>query len=45
MTKNPLVGRQVVLGVTGSIAAFKAVGLASEMTKRGAKVELSSHHP
>jgi phosphopantothenoylcysteine decarboxylase/phosphopantothenate--cysteine ligase len=40
MTKNPLVGRQVVLGVTGSIAAFKAVGLASEMTKRGAKVDV-----
>ena len=40
MTKNPLVGRQVVLGVTGSIAAFKAVGLASELTRRGAKVDV-----
>lgn len=33
-------GKQIVLGVTGSIAAFKAVALASELTKRGAVVDV-----
>jgi len=33
-------GRQIVLGVTGSIAAFKAVALASELVKAGALVDV-----
>jgi phosphopantothenoylcysteine decarboxylase/phosphopantothenate--cysteine ligase len=33
-----LTGRQVVLGVTGSIAAYKAVGLLRRLTERGAQV-------
>jgi phosphopantothenoylcysteine decarboxylase/phosphopantothenate--cysteine ligase len=33
-----LAGRQVVLGVTGSIAAYKAVGLLRRLTGRGAQV-------
>ena len=37
---DPLAGKTVVLGVTGSIAAFKAVALASELTKRGALVDV-----
>ncbi len=37
---DPLAGKNVVLGVTGSIAAFKAVALASELTKRGALVDV-----
>jgi phosphopantothenoylcysteine decarboxylase/phosphopantothenate--cysteine ligase len=32
-------GRRIVLGVTGSIAAFKAVALASELVKAGALVD------
>ena len=37
---NPLQGKRVVLGVTGSIACYKAVDLASKMTQRGAKVDV-----
>lgn len=33
-------GRQVVLGVTGGIAAYKSVHLARELTRRGAKVDV-----
>lgn len=33
-------GKCIVLGVTGSIAAYKAVALASELTKRGAFVDV-----
>ena len=40
MTKASLAGRQIVLGVTGSIAAFKAVGLSSELVGRGANVDV-----
>lgn len=40
MTKASLAGRQIVLGVTGSIAAFKAVGLASELVGNGANVDV-----
>ncbi len=40
MSGNPLKGRQIVLGVTGSIAAFKAVALASELVKRGGLVDV-----
>lgn len=35
-----LEGKSIVLGVTGSIAAFKAVALASELTKQGALVDV-----
>jgi phosphopantothenoylcysteine decarboxylase / phosphopantothenate---cysteine ligase len=35
---NPLQGKSVVLGVTGSIAAFKAVDLASKLAQAGARV-------
>ena len=34
-----LENKTVVLGITGSIAAYKAVGIASRLTKAGAKVE------
>src|SRR5512146_790393 len=37
---SPVAGKSVVLGVTGSIAAFKAVALASDLTKRGAVVDV-----
>lgn len=36
---SPLDGKQVVLGVTGSIAAYKAVDLASKLAQAGAVVE------
>jgi phosphopantothenoylcysteine decarboxylase/phosphopantothenate--cysteine ligase len=35
-----LTDRQVVLGVTGSIAAYKAADLASKLTQAGAKVDV-----
>jgi phosphopantothenoylcysteine decarboxylase/phosphopantothenate--cysteine ligase len=37
---NPMRGRRVVLGVTGSIAAYKAADLASKLTQAGALVEV-----
>ncbi|MBN1504740.1 MAG: hypothetical protein JW952_06755, partial [Candidatus Eisenbacteria bacterium] len=33
-----LAGKKILLGVTGSIAAYKAVDLLRELTKRGARV-------
>lgn len=39
-TPNILDGQSIVLGVTGSIAAFKAVALASDLVKRGAHVDV-----
>jgi len=39
MSTTPLDGRQIVLGVTGSIAAYKAAELASKLTQAGAQVE------
>ncbi len=36
----PLSGRRVALGVTGSIAAFKAADLASKLRQAGAEVEV-----
>ncbi len=36
----PLEGRNVVLGVTGSIAAFKAADLASKLVQNGAQVDV-----
>lgn len=35
---NPLEGKQIMLGVTGSIAAYKAAELASQLTQQGALV-------
>ncbi len=35
-----LTGRHVVLGVTGSIAAYKAADLASKLTQAGAHVDV-----
>lgn len=37
-TASPLAGKTIVLGVTGSIAAYKAADLASRLTQLGAKV-------
>jgi phosphopantothenoylcysteine decarboxylase/phosphopantothenate--cysteine ligase len=39
MCANPLDGKQLLLGVTGSIAAYKAVDLASKLTQGGALVQ------
>jgi phosphopantothenoylcysteine decarboxylase/phosphopantothenate--cysteine ligase len=39
MSTTPLDGKQIVLGVTGSIAAYKAAELASKLTQAGARVE------
>jgi phosphopantothenoylcysteine decarboxylase/phosphopantothenate--cysteine ligase len=38
--RNPLEGRRVALGVTGSIAAYKAVAIASSLTQQGALVDV-----
>jgi len=35
-----LLGRRILLGVTGSIAAYKAVDLASKLTQAGARVDV-----
>ena len=40
MTHPPLLGKRVVLAVTGSIAAYKAVGLLRLLTQQGALVEV-----
>ncbi|MYE45279.1 MAG: bifunctional phosphopantothenoylcysteine decarboxylase/phosphopantothenate--cysteine ligase CoaBC [Chloroflexi bacterium] len=39
-TPAPLSGRMIVLGVTGSIAAFKAVDVTSRLVQAGATVEV-----
>ncbi len=39
MPASPLQDKQIVLGVTGSVAAFKAVELASKLAQAGAVVE------
>ncbi|MEE4193703.1 MAG: bifunctional phosphopantothenoylcysteine decarboxylase/phosphopantothenate--cysteine ligase CoaBC [Anaerolineae bacterium] len=36
---NPIQGKRIVLGVTGSIAAYKAADLASKLTQSGAEVD------
>ena len=38
--RNPLTGRRVALGVTGSIAAYKAAAIASQLTQMGAIVDV-----
>ena len=40
MSPTPLQGKRIVLGVTGSIAAYKAVDLASRLTQAGAQVDV-----
>lgn len=37
---NPIAGKHIVLGVTGSVAAYKAVELASKLTQSGALVDV-----
>jgi phosphopantothenoylcysteine decarboxylase/phosphopantothenate--cysteine ligase len=37
---NPIQGKRILLGVTGSVAAYKAVDLASKLTQAGAEVEV-----
>ena len=36
---GPLEGKHIVLGVTGSIACYKAIDLASKLTQGGALVD------
>jgi phosphopantothenoylcysteine decarboxylase/phosphopantothenate--cysteine ligase len=40
-----LTNKTIILGVTGSVAAYKAVELASKLTKAGAKVEVVMTEP
>jgi phosphopantothenoylcysteine decarboxylase/phosphopantothenate--cysteine ligase len=40
MNQTPLTSKRIVLGVTGSIAAYKAVDLASKLTQAGALVDV-----
>ena len=40
MTHNPLSQTKILLGVTGSIAAYKAADLASKLTQSGAQVKV-----
>jgi len=37
---NPLAGKKILLGVTGSIAAYKAAEIASQLTQMGAIVDV-----
>jgi phosphopantothenoylcysteine decarboxylase/phosphopantothenate--cysteine ligase len=37
---NPLLSKHILLGVTGSIAAYKAADLASKLTQAGAQVDV-----
>lgn len=37
---QPLAGRRIVLGVTGSIACYKAADIASKLTQAGAEVDV-----
>ena len=41
---NPLHGSKIVLGVTGSIACYKAADLASKLTQQGAEVNVILSH-
>ena len=41
---NPLNGSNIVLGVTGSIACYKAADLASKLTQLGAEVNVILSH-
>lgn len=37
---NPLTNKRIILGITGSIAAYKGVDLASKLTQAGAEVDV-----
>jgi phosphopantothenoylcysteine decarboxylase/phosphopantothenate--cysteine ligase len=37
---NPIKGKRIILGITGSIAAYKAADLASKLTQVGAEVDV-----
>ena len=37
---NPIEGKHILLGVTGSIACYKAADLASKLTQAGALVDV-----
>jgi len=37
---NPIQGKRILLGVTGSVAAYKAIDLASKLTQAGAEVDV-----
>ena len=39
-SENTLSGRRIVLGITGSIAAYKSAVLARELQRRGATVKV-----
>ena len=39
-SENMLTGRRIVLGITGSIAAYKSALLARELRRRGAEVRV-----
>ncbi len=39
MPRNPLEGKRILLGVTGSIACYKSADLASKLTQAGAEVD------
>ncbi len=41
---GPLAGKHIILGVTGSIASYKAVDLASKLTQTGALVDAILSH-
>ena len=41
MINNLLEGKSVLLGVTGSIAAYKSVDIASQLIKLGANVNVA----
>jgi phosphopantothenoylcysteine decarboxylase / phosphopantothenate---cysteine ligase len=38
--RRPFIGRRVVLGVTGGIAAYKAIQIARDLTQAGAEVDV-----
>ena len=38
--KNILEGKHIGLGVTGSVACYKAIDLASKLTQAGAEVDV-----
>ena len=40
MIKDPLLGKKILLGVTGCIAAYKSCLIVRELVKRGAKVKV-----
>ena len=37
---NPILGKRIVLGITGSISAYKAADLASKLTQAGAILDV-----